>query len=53
MSSCVVEHNTFESNMIKYETINDAGRRLADKIRKGNLCFDGEAIVFMEHWASA
>lgn len=47
MSSCVVEHNTFESNMIKYETINDAGRRLADKIRKGNLCFDGEAIVFI------
>ncbi len=33
--------------MIKYETINEAGKRLADKIRKEEPKFDGEAIVFI------
>lgn len=33
--------------MIGFETINEAGKRLADTIKKENLKFDGEAIVFI------
>lgn len=33
--------------MIRFETINEAGERLADIIRKEELKFDGEAIVFI------
>ncbi len=33
--------------MIIYETINEAGERLADRIRKDEPQFDGEAIVFI------
>ena len=33
--------------MIKFETINEAGNRLAELIRKENLDFKGEAIVFI------
>ncbi len=33
--------------MITYETINEAGKRLADRIKKEEPKFDGEAIVFI------
>lgn len=33
--------------MIVYETINEAGERLADRIKKDEPPFDGEAIVFI------
>ena len=33
--------------MIKIETINEAGKQLAETIRQENLLFDGEAIVFI------
>ena len=33
--------------MIKFETINEAGRQLAETIRQEDLLFDGEAIVFI------
>ncbi len=33
--------------MIKFETINEAGNILAEKIKTANIQFDGEAIVFI------
>ena len=33
--------------MIKFETVNETGNRLAETIRKENLSFEGEAIVFI------
>lgn len=33
--------------MIRYETINEAGKLLADRIENEHLHFDGEAIVFI------
>ena len=33
--------------MIKFETINEAGNILAEKIKAANIQFDGEAIVFI------
>ena len=33
--------------MITYETINEAGKKLADRIKKEEPKFDGEAIVFI------
>ena len=33
--------------MIKFETVNETGNRLAETIRKENLSFEGEAIVFV------
>lgn len=39
--------------MIKFETINEAGEKLASIIEKENLRFDGEAVVSSVPWASA
>ena len=33
--------------MIRFETINEAGEKLASIIEKENLRFDGEAVVFI------
>lgn len=33
--------------MIRFETINEAGKRLAQRIENEHLCFEGDAIVFI------
>ena len=33
--------------MIRFETVNDAGRRLADVLQREDIPFEGEAIVFI------